>query len=113
MVQRDQNGYAFCTFKIHESIVACTDNIATLTCYIKAIQLQVNKIQKFNIWTGMDLSLPKSTIAEAPNKSKMTSLTFKAFIPFHRIVYNNKPVPILHQNEMHKYIGIQLKPSSK
>jgi hypothetical protein len=63
----------------------------------------------------MDLSIPKCATTSASNKSKLTLETFKAYIQTHRIVYNNKPIPIpiLHQNEAYKYLGIQLIPSLK
>jgi hypothetical protein len=61
----------------------------------------------------MDLNIPKCAITGAPNKSKMTPETFKAYIQMHKITYNNKPIPILHQNKPYKYLSIQLIPSQK
>jgi hypothetical protein len=61
----------------------------------------------------MDLSIPKCALIEAPNKSKMPLETFKAYIQSHRITYNNKTIPIIHQNEPYKYLGIYLIPSLK
>jgi hypothetical protein len=43
----------------------------------------------------------------------MISKAFKAFIQMHKITYNNKLKPTLHQNEVYKYLGIQLIPSLK
>jgi hypothetical protein len=43
----------------------------------------------------------------------MTPEAFKAYIQTHKITYNNKIIPTLHQNEPYKYLGIQLIPSLK
>ena len=43
----------------------------------------------------------------------MTLETFKAYIQTHKIAYNRKLIPVLHQNEAYKYFGIQLIPSLK
>jgi hypothetical protein len=67
-LQRDQLGYTFNTSKIHESVVAYADNLALLTNNIKALQSQINKIQKFNMWVGMDLSIINCAITGAPHK---------------------------------------------
>jgi hypothetical protein len=78
-----------------------------------APQLQPRKNSKFNTWASMDLSIPKCAITGAPNKTKMAPKTFKAYMHFHRINYDNKPIPILHQNESYRYLGIQLIPLFK
>jgi hypothetical protein len=43
----------------------------------------------------------------------MTLETFKAHIQTYKIAYNGKLIPMLHQNEAYKYLGIQLIPSLK
>jgi hypothetical protein len=43
----------------------------------------------------------------------MTPEAFKAYIQTHKITYNNKILPTLHQNEPFKYLGIQLISSLK
>jgi hypothetical protein len=78
-LQRGQNGYTFCTSNSHESAAAYANDMAAIANNIKA-QIQLNKIQRFNIWAGMDLSIPKHTITGAPYKSKMTLEAFKAYI---------------------------------
>jgi hypothetical protein len=47
---------------------------------IKAIQPQINKIQRFNTWACMDLSIPKCALTGALNKSEMPLEIFKAYI---------------------------------
>jgi hypothetical protein len=43
----------------------------------------------------------------------MTLETFKAYIQTHKVAYNRKLIPTLHQNEAYEYLGIQLIPSLK
>ena len=99
--------------KSHESAAAYADDMAAITNNIKALQTQLNKIQRLNTCVGMNLTISKCAITCAPYKSKMTIETFKAYIQIHKITYNNKIIPTLHQNEPYKYLGIQLIPSLK
>jgi hypothetical protein len=92
-----QRGYIFKTFNSHESIGAYANDLATITNNIIAIQPQINKIKKFNSWAGMDLNIFKCAIMRASNKSKMTPKIFKSYIQSHKINYNRKQIPILHQ----------------
>ena len=61
----------------------------------------------------MDLSISKYAITGVPKKSKIIPEIFKAYIQTHKIAYNRKLIPVLHQNEAYKYFGIQLIPSLK
>jgi hypothetical protein len=61
----------------------------------------------------MDLSIPTCAITGAPNKSKMIPEALKAYIQTLRMAYNDKLIPVLHQNEPYKCLGILLIPSLK
>ena len=92
---------------------ACADDLAILTNNLKNIQLQINKMDKFCQWAGMELGIPKCAITGCPNKGHMPATTFKAYIQSQNITYRNQPIPVLHQNEPYVYLGIQLIPSLK
>jgi hypothetical protein len=112
-LQRRQNKYIFRTSNSRESAAAYVNDLAAIINNIKALQIQLNKIQRFNTWAGMDLSILECAITGTPYKSKMTPEAFKAYIQTHKITYNNKILPTLHQNEPFKYLGIQLISSLK
>jgi hypothetical protein len=59
----------------------------------------------------MDLGINKCAITGCPNKSKLSPITFKAYIQSHNIQFRNQALPTLHQNEPYRYLGIQLVPS--
>jgi hypothetical protein len=59
----------------------------------------------------MDLGINKCAITGCPNKSKLSPTTFKAYMQSHNIQFRNQALPILHQNEPYRYLGIQLVPS--
>jgi hypothetical protein len=88
------------------------DDLAIITNDIKHIQPQINKIDKFCQWAGMELGIPKCAITGCPNNKPMPA-TFKAYIQSHNIKYRNQHIPVLHQNEPYVYLGIQLIPSLK
>ena len=59
----------------------------------------------------MGLGINKCAITRCPNKTKLSPTTFKAYLQSHNIQFRNQALPILHQNEPYKYLGIQLVPS--
>jgi hypothetical protein len=110
-LDQNQLGYNFKTSTTSINSAAYADDLAVLFQNIKDLQLQLNKIEKNCAWVGMDLSINKCAITRYPNKSKLTPTTFTAYIQSHNIQFRNQNLPILHQNEPYKYLGIQLVPS--
>jgi hypothetical protein len=102
-LQIGKNGYTFGTSKLTISSTAYVDDLATITNNIQLIQTQLNKLDKYCEWAGMDLGVPKYAITGCPNKSKTKLETFKAKIQAQNINYKNQPIPILHQNEPYVY----------
>ena len=112
-LQRGKNGYTFGTSKLTISSAAYADDLAAITNNLQSLQIQLNKLDKYCEWAGMDLGVPKCAITGCPNKSKTKPDTFKTKIQAQNINYRNQPLPILHQNEPYVYLGIQLVPSLK
>jgi hypothetical protein len=112
-LQRGKNGYTFGTSKLTVSSAAYADDLAAITNNLQSIQIQLNKLEKYCDWAGMDLGVPKCAITGCPNKSKLKHETLKAKIQAQNINYKNQTIPILHQNEPYVYLGIQLVPSLK
>ena len=112
-LQRGRNGYTLGTSKLTISSAAYADDLAIITNNLQSIQTQLNKLDKYCEWAGMDLGVPKCAITGCPNKSNIRPNTFKAKIQTQNITYRNQPIPILHQNEPYVYLGIQLVPSLK
>jgi hypothetical protein len=106
-------GYKFNTSQYTINSTTYADDLAIITNDIKSIQPQINKIDKFCHWAGMELGIPKCAITGCPNNKPMPATTFKAYIQSHNIIYRNQPIPVLHQNERYIYLGIQLIPSLK
>ena len=107
------NGYTFGTSKIKISSAAYADDLAAIANKLKALQTQLNKLDKFCQWTGMNLGIPKCTVTGCPNKSKLNPITFKVLIQATNINYRNQPIPTLHQHEPYTYLEINLVPSLK
>jgi hypothetical protein len=105
-LERGNLGYKLKTSQHTLSSVAYADNLAIITSDIKHIQPQLNKIDKFYQWVGMELGISKCAIMGCPNNKHMLATTFKAYIQSHNITYRNQPKPILHQNEPYVYLGI-------
>jgi hypothetical protein len=106
-------GYKLQTSQYTLNSATYADDLAIITSDIKHIQPQINKIDKFCQWAGMELGIPKCAITGCPNNKPMPTTTFKAYIQSHNIKYRNQPIPVLHQNEPYVYLGIQLIPSLK
>jgi hypothetical protein len=94
-LDQNQLGYKFKTSSITISSAAYANDLVVIFKSITDIQAQLNKIDKYCEWAGMDLGINKCTITGYPNKSKLSPTTFKEYI----------------QSESYKYLGIQLVPS--
>jgi hypothetical protein len=112
-LERGNLGYKLQTSQYTLNSAAYADDLAIITNDIKHLQPQINKIDKFCQWAGMELDIPKCAITGCPNNKSMPAETFKAYIQSHNIKYRNQPIPVLHQNEPYVYLGIQLIPSLK
>jgi hypothetical protein len=112
-LERGDLGYKLKTSQYTINSAAYADDLAIITSDIKHIQPQINKIDKFCQWAGMELGIPKCAITGCPNNKHMMTTTFKAYIQSHNITCRNQPIPVLHQNEPYVYLGIQLFPSLK
>jgi hypothetical protein len=112
-LERGNLGYILKTSQYTLNLAAYADDLAIITSDIKHIQPQINKIDKFCQWVGMELGIPKCAITGCPNNKPMPAATFKAYVQSHNIKYRNQPILVLHQNEPYVYLGIQLIPSLK
>ena len=112
-LQNGKHGYTLGTSKITINTAAYANDLAIITNKIPSLQNQLNKLDKYYTWAGMDLGITKCAIIGCPNKSKMNQETFKAQIQATNITYRNQPIPVLHQNEPYTYLGIQLISSLK
>ena len=77
------------------------------------LQIQLNKIDKFCVWAGMNLGISKCAVTGCPNKSKLHPTTFKALLQATNINYRKQYIPTLNQHEPYTYLGINLAPSFK
>ena len=105
--------YTFGTSKAIISSVAYADDLAIITNKLSSLQAQLNKLDRYCEWAGMDLGISKCAITGCPNKSKMNQEIFKTHIETANITYRNQTIPTLHQNEPYVYLGIQLVSSLK
>jgi hypothetical protein len=112
-LERGNLGYKLKTSQYILNSAAYADDLAIITNNIKHKQPQINKIDKFCQWVGMELGIPKCAITECSNNKPMPATTFKAHIQSHNIKYRNQSIPVLHQNEPYIYFGMQLIPSLK
>ena len=108
---RDNQGYNFKTSKNTISSVAYADDLVIISSYIAHIQPQLEKINKFCQWAGMGLGIIKCALTGCPNKSKLAPQKFTTFLQTQNINFRNQAIPILHQNEPYKYLGIYMVPS--
>ena len=59
----------------------------------------------------MGLGITKCVLTGCPNKSKLAPQIFTTFLQTQNINFRNQAIPILHQNEPYKYLGIYMVPS--
>ena len=88
-------------------------HLAAIANKLETLQTQLNKLDKFCEWVGMDLGISKCAVTGCPNKSKLKPTVFKALIQATNINYKNQPIPALSQHEPYTYLGINLAPSLK
>jgi hypothetical protein len=99
-LERGNLGYKLNTSQYTINSAAYADDLAIITNDIKSIQPQIDKIDKFCHWAGMELGIPKCAITGCPNNKPMPATTFKAYIQSHNIKYRNQHIPVLHQNKL-------------
>ena len=112
-LQHGKYGYTLGTSKVTINSAAYVDDLAIITNNLTSLQNQLNKLDKYCEWVGMDLGIPKCAIPGCPNTSKMKQETFKVQIQATNITYRNQPIPVPHQNEPYVSLSIQLIPSLK
>ena len=112
-LQKGNNGYTFGTSKVKISSAAYADDLAAIANKLETLQTQLNKLDKFCEWAGMDLGISKCAVTGCPNKCKLHPTSFKALIQATNINYKNQPIPALNQHEPYTYLGINLAPSLK
>jgi hypothetical protein len=110
-LQRGNYGYTFETSQTTLCSAAYADDLAAISNNLSSLQHQLNKIDKFCEWAGMDLGIPKCAITGCPNKTKLSPQNFKSHIQSTNINFRNQPLPILSQHEPYVYLGINLVPS--
>ena len=108
---RDNHGYNFKTSKNAISSTTYVDDLVIISSNIAHIQPQLEKIDKFYQWAGMGLGINKCALTGCPNKSKLVPYKFTTFLQTQNINFCNQSIPILHQNEPYKYLGIYMVPS--
>jgi hypothetical protein len=112
-LERGKYGYNLKTSNHTINLAAYADNLVILTNKLESLQPQINKIDRFCQWAGMDLGIAKCAIIGCPNNQYMPPRTFKGYIQTKNIKYKNQPIPVLHQDEPYTYLGIHLVPSLK
>ena len=79
-LQKGKHGYTFGTSKLTINSAAYADDLAAITDNLQPIQTQLNKLEKYCDWAGMNLEVPKCAIIGCPNQTKLKPETFKAKI---------------------------------
>ena len=110
-LQRGNYGYNFKTSTTNLNSAAYADDLAVLANKVTSLQLQLDKLDKFCQWAGMDLGIPKCAVTGCPNKSKLNPQAFKTHLQEANINFRQQPIPILSQHEPYVYLGINLVPS--
>ena len=108
---RDNQGYNFKTSKNSITLAAYADDLVIISSDINHIQSQLQKVDKFCKWAKMGLRINKCAITSCPNQSKLTPQKFTSFLQIKNIYFRDQFIPILHQNERYKYLGIYMIPS--
>lgn len=94
------------------SIVGCayTDDLLVLSKEPSHLNRQVTKVDRYNEWTGMDLSLSKCAITDATFHSKLDINSLERNLT-HKVHYRGLPFPYLKPNQAYQYLGIQVIPT--
>ena len=98
-LQHGKYGYTLGTSKVTINSAAYADDLAIITKNLTSLQNQLNKLDTYCEWAGMDLGIPKCALSGCPNTSMVNQETFKVQIQATNITYRNQPLPIPHQNE--------------
>ena len=69
MVITRRNGYSFKTSNIKISSTLYIDDLAIIANKLTSLQNQLNKLDEYYEWVGMDLWIPKCAVIGCPNKS--------------------------------------------
>jgi hypothetical protein len=80
-LERDNLGYKLNTSQYTVNSAAYADDLAIITSNIKSIQPQINKIDNFYQWAGLELEISKCAITGCPNNKRMLATTFKSLHP--------------------------------
>ena len=72
-LQQRNIGYTYNTSSTKLSSATYADNLAVISNNITSFQHQLNKLDKYCEWAGMDLGIPKCAVTGCPNKSKQNS----------------------------------------
>src|ERR1700738_604791 len=72
-LQQGNNGYTFGTSRVKISSAAYADDLAAIANKLEALQIQLNKLDKFWEWAGMDLEISKCAVTGCPNKSTLNT----------------------------------------
>jgi hypothetical protein len=75
-LERDNIGYKLKTSQYTLNFAAYVDDLAIIKNDIKYIQPQINKIDKFCQWAGLELGIPKCVITGCPNNKPIPATTF-------------------------------------
>jgi hypothetical protein len=67
-LQQGDNGYTFGTSKVKISSATYADDLATMANKLQSLQIQLNKLDIFYEWAGMDLGIPKCAVTGCPKK---------------------------------------------
>ena len=70
-LQQGTNGNTFGTSKVEISSAAYADDLAAIANKLETLQTQLNKIDKFCEWVGMNLGISKCAVTGCQNKSKL------------------------------------------
>ena len=84
-LERGNLGYKLKTSQYILNSATYANDIAIIIDDIKHLQPQINKIDKFCQWVGMELGIPKCTITRYLNNKPMATTTFEAYIQLHNI----------------------------
>ena len=72
-LQRGTHRYTFKTSNTKLSSAAYADDLTVISNNATFIQQQLDKLDRYCEWAGMDLGIPKCAITGCPNKSKLNA----------------------------------------
>ena len=79
-LQRGNNGYTFKTSNTNINSATYADDLAALANNVTSLQTQLDKIDKFCEWVGINLGISKCVVTGCPNKSKLNPNAFKTHL---------------------------------